>query len=200
MYKFSVAVKKNVTHVYFVRHAHPDYSVHDDLLRPLSKRGLLESKNISKFLIDKKIDILFSSPYKRAVDTIKDFSLTSNLKINIVDEFKERKVDSYWISKKDFDELVKKQWKDFEYCLPNGESLKDVQKRNIISLNKILAEHEEKNIVIATHGTSLGTIINFYNNDFGYREFQRMRFIMPYIIIMNFKGYNFLSIKEKILK
>lgn len=185
-----------MTYIYFIRHAHPDYSIHDDSLRPLNEKGLNESKKVTEFLISKKIDVLFSSPYKRAFDTIKDFSEISNLKINIIDNFKERKIEDYWISDKEFNQLVEKQWKDFKYSLPNGESLKEVQKRNIMALNNILAKYDGQTIAIATHGTSLATIINFYNDGFGYKQFQRIRFIMPYIIGMKFKMHNFINMKE----
>ena len=61
------------TTVYFVRHAQPNYKNHDDMLRELSAKGLQDRKLVTNFLKDKEIDMVFSSPYKRAVDTVKDF-------------------------------------------------------------------------------------------------------------------------------
>ncbi|SFC29549.1 hypothetical protein [Butyrivibrio sp. YAB3001] len=35
-------------------------------------------------------------------------------------------------------------------------------------------------------GTSLSTIINFYDNSFGYDDFERIRFLMPWIVEFSF--------------
>ena len=86
-----------MTTVYFVRHAEPNYNNHDDSLRELSAKGLKDRKLVTAFLADKGIDVALSSPYKRAIDTIRDFTDSFGLHIDIMDEFRERKVDSEWI-------------------------------------------------------------------------------------------------------
>ena len=96
-----------MTTVYFVRHAEPNYDNHDDRLRELSNKGLKGRKLVTKFLLDKHIDVIVSSPYKRAIDTVADFAETSNLKIEIIEDFRERRVDSEWIA--DFQTFCKKQ-------------------------------------------------------------------------------------------
>ena len=81
-----------MTTIYFVRHAEPNYDNHDDLSRELSNKGLQDRKLVKKFLLDKRIDAALSSPYKRAVDTIADFAESVNLEIEIIDDFRERKI------------------------------------------------------------------------------------------------------------
>lgn len=44
-----------MTKVYFVRHAKPDFSVKDDLTRPLTEEGMNSCKKVTEFLIDKNI-------------------------------------------------------------------------------------------------------------------------------------------------
>ena len=58
-----------MTTIYFVRHAKPDYQNHNDRLRELTEKGLEDSRSVTAFLSDKKIDLIFSSPYRRAIDT-----------------------------------------------------------------------------------------------------------------------------------
>lgn len=62
-----------MTTIYFVRHAEPNYVNRGDMSRELSSKGLQDRKLVTKFLLDKHIDVILSSPYKRAVDTIVDF-------------------------------------------------------------------------------------------------------------------------------
>ena len=132
-----------MTTIYFVRHAEPNYENHDDISRELSNKGLKDRRLVTDFLIDKQIDIVLSSPYKRAIDTIRDFAEIKDMGITIIDEFKERRVDSEWIE--DFNSFCKKQWEDFSYKLSDGECLEEVQNRNILALSRVLEQYRNKN-------------------------------------------------------
>ena len=124
--------------------------------------------------------------YKRAIDTVKEFADANILKIGIVEDFRERKIDSKWIE--DFTDFSKKQWEDFDYKLSDGESLSEVQSRNIAALNQVLIDYEDKNIVIASHGTALSTIINYFDPSFGHSNFEEIRTVMPWIVKFTFEG------------
>ena len=107
-------------------------------------------------------------------------------------------MDNEWIE--DFDKFAKEQWNNFHYKLSNGESLDEVQKRNISALQNILNININENIVIGTHGTALSTIINYYNKDFNYSEFERIKELMPFIICISFDEQDVLKIEEFQLK
>lgn len=169
-----------MTHIYFVRHAEPNYNNHNDLTRELTEKGLSDRKLATSYLADKSIDIALSSPYIRSIDTIKDFADAYNLTITTIEDFKERKIDSCWIE--DFNSFARKQWEDFSYKLSDGESLDDVQKRNISALNQVLQTYDGKNIVIGSHGTALSTIINYYQPAFLYSQFEQIKGLMPWIV------------------
>lgn len=183
-----------MTKVYFVRHAKPDFSVHDDLTRPLTEEGLIGSKKVTEFLKDKHITKVYSSPYKRAMDTVSDFAKNSGLDIHIIDDFRERKIGGEWID--DFHSYAKRQWSTFDYKLAEGESLGEVQRRNISALNNILEVAKNENIVIGTHGTALGTIINYFDKKFDYEQFERIIDLMPFIVCVEFDGTTALKIQE----
>lgn len=169
-----------MTTVFFIRHAEPNYDNHDDLSRELSQKGLEDRKRVTSFLLDKNIDVVLSSPYKRAIDTVSDFAQQKRMDITVVEGFRERKVDNVWID--DFNAFCEKQWNDFSFKLSDGECLQEVQIRNIAALNRVLAEYKDKNIVIGSHGTALSTVINYYDKSFGYSDFTRIRYLMPWIV------------------
>lgn len=177
-----------MTTVFFVRHAKPNYNNHNNSLRELTSEGIKDRKLVTKFLINKNIDVILSSPYKRSIDTVKEFADLLGIDIELIDNFRERKISDNWI--KNFTSFSKKQWNDFSYKLDGGESLEEVQKRNIASLNKVLDKYKGKNIVIGTHGTSLSTIINYYDSSFGFEEFNKIRKKMPWIVEMVFDENN----------
>lgn len=60
-----------MTHIYFVRHAEPNFNNHDDKSRELSEKGMADRRLVTDFMEDKAIDAVLSSPFKRAVDTVK---------------------------------------------------------------------------------------------------------------------------------
>lgn len=174
-----------MTTVYLVRHAESNYMNHDDVSRELTEKGMADSKLVTRFLADQNVDIVFSSPYKRAVDTLRDFSELSGLEIHLENDFREREVDNCWFE--DFASFCKAQWLDFDYKLSGGETLREVQARTITALNHLLEEHRNKRIVIGTHGTALCTIINYYDKSFGYSDFEKIKGLMPWIVKFTFQ-------------
>lgn len=173
-----------MTIVYFVRHAEPNYDNHNDALRELSAKGLEDRKLVTKFFADKEIDAALSSPFRRAIDTIQDFADSSGLAIELIDEFRERKIDSEWIE--DFTSYSRRQWDDFSYKLSDGECLQEVQDRNIRALKLVLDKYRGKRVMIGSHGTALSTVIKFYDNSFGYDDFAKIKNKMPWIVELVF--------------
>ena len=181
------------TFVYFVRHAEPDFSIKDDMIRPLSEKGIVDTKKVTKVLANRRITAVYSSPYKRSVDTIKDFTENNGLEIITNHNFRERGVGE-WVD--DFKAFSQKQWGDFDFKLVDGECLREVQERNISALFDVLKTNVGKNIAIAIHGTALSTIINYFSPTFGYNEFWSIADKMPYILCFEFDGLNFVAIEE----
>lgn len=175
-----------MTTIYFVRHAQPNYSNHNDSERELTEKGLQDRTLVTRFLQDKNIDAVLSSPYRRSVDTVREFADGAGLQIEMITDFRERKIDSVWIE--DFNGFCRQQWSDFSYKLSDGESLGEVQRRNIEALNRVLQDYPGKNVVIGSHGTALSTIINYYDPAFGYDQFNQIRGLMPWIVRFRFEG------------
>lgn len=77
---------------------------------------------------------------------------------------------------------------DFDYHIEDGESLREVQNRNIRALKRLLSEHNDENIAITTHGTALSTILNYYYPEFDFKCFKKIVDFMPFIIRLDFEG------------
>ena len=175
-----------MTHVYFVRHAQPNYENHDDFSRELSPKGLADRALVTDYLREKGVDAVLSSPYRRAVDTVTPLAQMLELTIETEEDFRERKVGSGWIE--DFDGFARQQWSNFDYKLSDGESLDEAQGRNLRALNRVLERFAGKTVVIGSHGTALSTIIHHFRPEFGYESFQRIRPVMPWIVHFMFDG------------
>jgi len=182
------------TIVYFIRHAKPDISIKDDMTRPLSFEGIEKTKELVNTFKEIRIDHIYSSPYKRSIQTIGPIAKDKKIKIGIIDDFRERKMSNEWIE--NYEKYSKKQWDDFSYKLKDGESLNEVQKRNIKELEKILLKYKGKTIIIGTHGTALSTIINYYDRSFLFNNFLEIVNITPYIMKMEFNNDKYLKREE----
>ena len=186
-----------MTTVYFIRHAQADNSVRDGYLRPLTEKGMRDRALVTEFLRDKYIDVILSSPYKRAIDTIIEISAIKGIDIEVVEDFRERKSDIDFSGQSfDFKDFSERQWVDFSYTYSDGECLAEVQERNIAALNDALTKYKDKTIVIGTHGTALSTIINYYDKSFGYAEFTRIVDILPWAVKMDFIDDTCVGIEE----
>ena len=181
-----------MTKVYFVRHAQPEYVHTDDRTRPLTQEGKKDSSVVHDFLKDKKIDVFYSSPYRRSIETIEDAAEFFEKNIITDERLREREKGTNGNNA----EMFRKRWADFDYHEESGESLAMVQKRNVEALNEILAANKDKEIVIGTHGTALSTILNFYDNSFGCEDFMRIIDWMPYVVELNFERTDLISKKE----
>ena len=185
-----------MTHIYFVRHAHPNYQTHDDASRELSAKGKKDCAIVSEFFRDKTIDVVLSSPFKRAKDTVEATAKEHGLDIRYIDDFRERKISDDWIE--DFETYCRRQWADFSYKLEGGESLQEVLDRNKAALTAVLKAYEGKSVVIGGHGTAISTLLYAYDSHFGRDGFQRVRRRMPWVVEFIFDGERFVSVQSHV--
>lgn len=181
-----------MTKLYFVRHAEPDFSWIDTKSRPLTEEGISDTEKVLEFFKQLEIHDFYSSTYERSINTIASTASHFNKEIIKDTRLIEREAGIDGNQHK----LIRKRWQDKEFYEHGGESINMVQARNINAINDILLNHKDKSIVIGTHGTSLGTILNYYDNRFDYDDFIRIFNWMPYIIELRFNGNKFINSYE----
>ena len=170
-----------MTRVYLIRHCEPSFEVREDALRGLSEKGLRDTALVTDYLSDKGISAVISSPYRRAFLTVEPFARGRGLSIETEEGFRERAVGA-WLD--DFAAYVKAQWNDFDCKLPGGESLREVQQRNLSALNAVLERHAGESIAVGGHGTAIAALINGLLPSFGCGDFFSMT--MPWAAELTF--------------
>ncbi|MFE7695695.1 histidine phosphatase family protein, partial [Bacillus tropicus] len=138
-----------MTTIYFVRHAHSTYTK-EERERPLSEKGHLDAENVTRLLKDKHIDVVISSPYKRAIQTVQGIANTYHVSIEIEEDLRERLLSSEPVA--DFNDAIENVWEDWSFAYEGGESNDVAQRRAVICMQNILKKYKDKNIVIGTHG------------------------------------------------
>ncbi len=183
-----------MTELYFVRHAEPDYSNHDDMTRALTEKGLRDRMLAADFLIDKDIRAVWSSPFKRAVDTVQPLADRLHLPVLTDPDFRERRVDSVGID--DFDAFSRRQWADFDFRLTDGETLRTVEERNLAAMRRVLKGCPDTAVAIGSHGTALSTLIHYFDRSFDYSAFKAIQKLMPWIVRFTFDSDECVRITE----
>ena len=183
-----------LTTVYFIRHAQADSDVCDQKTRPLTEKGKKDSVLLTNFLSNIPIIAVFSSPYRRTIDTVADFAKKVDIVIQTVEDFRGIKIESVWIN--DYKEFFEKYWLDFTYKYSYGESFAELAERNIPALNKVINRYKNENIVISTHSVSLAVIINYYDNTFGFKDFMSIINLEPWIVKMDFNDAGYVGMEK----
>lgn len=186
-----------MTTVYFIRHAQSDRFVHDDRTRPLTAEGMNDTRRITETLENAGIQHIISSPYTRTIQTVTGLSEKLGIGIETDEDFRERN-SGQWHGE-NFLEFIRQQWEDFSFRILDGECLADVQKRNISALERWTEKYNGETIAIATHGTALSTIINYFYPDYNYESFMRILDYMPYVVKMEIDGDKCLSSEEVLI-
>lgn len=170
-----------VTTLYFVRHAHSTYSA-DELNRPLSENGRADAMRVTELLHHEKINILISSPYKRAIQTIEGLEKPLNTQIIIEDDFKERVLSAEPVT--DFGQAMAKVWEDDSFAWPGGESNRVAQKRGVQALYRVLQQYKGNSLAIGTHGNMMVLIMNALDKRYDYTFWKQLE--MPDIYKLSF--------------
>jgi 2,3-bisphosphoglycerate-dependent phosphoglycerate mutase len=180
-----------LTTVYLVRHAESIYTP-DELSRPISDKAKVDVDRLKEGFESIRLDKVFSSPYRRAIQTVERLALDRNLEVEIVEEIKERRKS---LGKLDnFFENVKKLWDDPSYKFDGGESNLEGQARGIKALKRLLVENEGKTIVIGGHGDMMTLILNYYDNVYGYETWRQMD--MPDVYKLVFEKNKIVSVER----
>lgn len=182
-----------MTTLYFVRHAQSDRTVRDGRIRPLTPQGVKDAAHLVTLFQGISIDAILSSPFQRAMDTVRPLAEERQLEIEVVEAFQERRSDSQ--QAQDLAALTREQWLDFTYTLSDGECFQEVQNRNLAALAQVLANHPEETVVIGTHGVALCTMLHRYC-PMNVEAFDRILQIMPYVVKLELEAGACVSMLE----
>jgi 2,3-bisphosphoglycerate-dependent phosphoglycerate mutase len=179
-----------------IRHAESPFVFGQEKTRGLSEEGLEKSKKVAEIFEDIDVDLIVSSSYKRAIQTVEYLANERNLPIFKFEELRERPIKGLDY-KLPWDELVKaieKSFDDIDYSLRGGESTRQAQERSIPIIEKFLNKYKGKSIVIGTHGNIMTIIMNYYNKEYGFNFWNSTS--MPDIYKLIFISYELKNVER----
>ncbi len=172
------------TILYLIRHAESPYIAGMELERGLSPKGQQDAERVRLTLHNKNIDHFYSSPYARAILTIKPLAEECGQDILPLDDLRERTIGD--IAGTGFYEAKRLVYQDFTFSFPAGESSETAQKRGIRVVEELLKRHAGKSIAIGTHGDIMTLLLNGYDRHYDFEFWQSTS--MPDIYKAEFNG------------
>ena len=133
----------------------------------LSRVGAQQAEELAGLLEPLEITNVFSSPFIRTIETAKPFAQRHGLVIRVVDDLRERLLTNE--AGPPSDEVWRRSWKDFSFCLPGCESSLAAQARICRAIGGI-AESVEGTSAIFTHGNVIPLFLNALTRTVGRTE------------------------------
>ncbi|AIQ49479.1 phosphoglycerate mutase [Paenibacillus sp. FSL R7-0273] len=172
------------TILYLVRHAESPYIAGMELERGLSPKGQQDAERVKLILHNEKCDHFYSSPYERAISTIRPLAEERGQDIQLIDDLRERTIGD--IAGTGFYEAKHAVYKDFTFSFPGGESSATAQKRAVRVVEQLLSQHAGDSIVIGTHGDIMTLLLNHFDRLYGFDFWQSAS--MPDLYKAEFSG------------
>ncbi|WP_078553390.1 histidine phosphatase family protein [Bacillus alkalicellulosilyticus] len=152
--------------VILIRHGKSEKSGGGQVDIPLSDLGAAQADKVGQFLHEQiDIDIIYSSPLKRALHTAETIANTYDIPVQIDPLLMERTdgiFDGY--NEKEREEKYPAEWLYFsEHPLeaaPNGESLHHLEKRVDDVVARIVNNQDSRTVAIVSHGEWLNVFLH----------------------------------------
>ncbi|HEY7568941.1 MAG TPA: histidine phosphatase family protein [Gemmatimonadaceae bacterium] len=161
-----------MTTLCLVRHAHAGWS--PDSARPLSTRGRTSAAVLADLLAQAPIAAIYSSPERRALETIELLTRRVRLEPIVVDDLREREL--VVAPGVDFEAVVQAAWLSPTIAASGCESNNVAQARGLAAIRKIISEQSGLRVVVATHGNLLALILNAFRPAFGFDFWRALTF------------------------
>ncbi|MFG6114926.1 histidine phosphatase family protein [Halobacillus sp. MO56] len=153
--------------LFLIRHSATEGQHHDS---PLTKSGIRQSQMLANFLEKAEIQRVISSPYFRAVETIRPYAANKGLTIEIDDRLQERILSKEPLD--DFMDYLEKTFKDLDFKMPGGESSNEAKTRVQQLLQEIEQDEEHDAVALVTHGNLLALLLQTFDVEIGFEHWK----------------------------
>ncbi|MGG7179442.1 histidine phosphatase family protein [Clostridium paraputrificum] len=162
-----------MTTIYLTRHGKTLWNLEKRLQgvsnSELTEEGIKQAKSLGDRLDGLDIDVIYTSPIKRAYETAQILRNGKNINIIAEDRLKEINFGEYEGSTEEEllgmgkgDEISKIFSGEMDVRAPGGETLRELYNRISEVLAEILEIEKGKNVLIVTHGATLKAIVSYF--------------------------------------
>lgn len=154
--------------LYVVRHAKAEGQPFD---AKLTEAGREQAEALVDLFKGIPVERILTSPFIRAVETIRPLAKKKGLDLETDDRLKERVLAGQ--SFEDWKEKLQESFSDFDLLFEGGESNRSGLSR-VESLLNDVEKMAETNIVLVSHGNLSTLILHFFDKNYGYEHLLEM--------------------------
>lgn len=137
----------------------------------LSRKGIGHAKLLSKYLQNKRIDSLYSSPYEGAFKTASLLAASHRRGVVRLKDLREMDYGQWTsatakeLKESDPELLIAWQFTPHQHRMPGGETLQEVQVRVVRTLENICSVERGNGICLVTHVIPIKTALCYYMSE-----------------------------------
>lgn len=166
----------------------------------LTKKGEKQAKKLAIRLTKEKINVVYCSDLRRCRQTLKPYLKLSKMEANYLKELREinwgvfnkkkRKEYEKYIKTDEYEKYLKRNniknsW--YNRKVPGGESNKELYKRAVKCIDKIIKKNKGENVLIMTHGGTKKMIL-IYLLKKNIRHFRKLKVGNTALSVINVKA------------
>ena len=155
--------------IYLVRHCK---ATGQSAEAPLTSEGIDQAQALAEFLSQDGINRIVSSPFARAVESIRPLSTRLNIEIKLDERLIEASLST--IDHSDWLDKLRETFSDSELCFEGGESSLAATTRATGAINDALLLDTEDRVAVVTHGRLMTLILKRFDSKYGFEEWQNL--------------------------
>jgi len=157
-----------VRRLFLVRHCE---STGQEASAPLTAVGQAQTIPLADHLETLGVDLLVSSPYARAQQSVAPLARRLGLSVEIDTRLAERVLSAEPLAH--WREAIRQTFAELDLAWPGGESSRTAMARGRAAIDALLARPEHAPVVV-THGNLMTLILHSFETQFGFQTWERL--------------------------
>ncbi|MDG5786226.1 phosphoglycerate mutase family protein [Evansella sp. AB-P1] len=170
--------------IYIIRHCKAEGQPAESRL---TDEGVNQSYELAEFFTSIPVNRIISSPYTRAVDSIKPLSNKKDINIEIDQRLVERVLSTEDLP--DWMEKLEETFHNKNLKFPGGESSEEALSR-IVGVIDDIVQSDVDSSVIVTHGNLMALLLNYFDHQFGFDQWKLLTNPDVFLLTLDKKGVN----------
>ena len=146
---------------------------------PLTERGRQQAEALCAFLADFGVQRIVSSPFARAVESIRPLSARLGVDVKIDQRLVERTLSTVPLT--DWREQLRVSFQDLDLIIGGGESSRAAMQRARAAVGDILGHPAERTVVV-THGNLMTLMLKTFDDHIGFELWERLTYPDVYAV------------------
>lgn len=154
--------------IYVIRHCSATGQADES---PLTAEGSRQTEALSAFLEGRNIEHVYSSPSRRALDTILPFASRNSVAVRTDSRLRERILSTEPLD--NWMECLEQSFNDRALKFNGGESAIEAAQRSYEVVKGIL-DDKYSTVALVTHGNLMALLLGLFDSSIGYSEWSRL--------------------------